>query len=166
MVLNFLAVPGLMIISSALIYNPKIKWDKINFVFYLVRKGIVDVLEGIGGAFNTVGKGFKRTEKKSESTNRNQIIIGLIISIPIIAVVVMLLSSADMIFNYYLNNITRIFDYIDLSNTVPHIIIIGIITFYLLGYVWSFKNEKKAHVIGLSRYTARQSSRNHTPADR
>ncbi len=143
MVLNFLVVPGLMIISSVLIYNPKIKWDKINFVFYLVRKGIVDVLEGIGSAFNTAGKGFKRVGKKEKNSNRNQIIIGLIISIPIIAVVVMLLSSADMIFNYYLNNITRIFDYIDLSNAVPHIIIIGIITFYLLGYVWSFKIERK-----------------------
>jgi len=143
MVLNFLAVPALMIISSVLIYNPKIKWDKINFVFYLVKKGIVDVLEGIGSAFNTAGKGFRRIEKKEESRTRNQIIIGLVISIPIIAIVIMLLSSADMIFNYYLNNITRIFDNIDLSNVVPHIIMIGIVTFYLLGYVWSFKIERK-----------------------
>ncbi|MBL4935646.1 DUF4173 domain-containing protein [Clostridium sp. YIM B02515] len=143
MVLNFLAVPALMIISSVLIYNPKIKWDKISFVFYLVKKGIVDVLEGIGSAFNTAGKGFRRIEKKEESRTRNQIIIGLVISIPIIAIVIMLLSSADMIFNYYLNNITRIFDNIDLSNVVPHIIMIGIVTFYLLGYVWSFKIERK-----------------------
>lgn len=72
------------------------------------------------------------------------------IKLPLLSVIILLLSSADMVFNYYLGNLTEIFDNINIQEFIVHSILILIISFYLLGYIWGFKNEKKISTSELS----------------
>lgn len=72
------------------------------------------------------------------------------IKLPLLSVIILLLSSADMVFNYYLGNLTEIFDNINIQEFIVHSIFILIISFYLLGYIWGFKNEKKISTSELS----------------
>lgn len=141
--LNLLAVPFLMVVSSILIENPKLPWDKVVFLFYIIKKGLINVIESAGVPFYIIGKLSAKKEKKDNS--KNQILIGLLISLPLLIIIIGLLNSADMMFSYYLSNITNIFENIDLSQIIPHIIIIFIIAFCLFGYVWGFKKENKTY---------------------
>jgi hypothetical protein len=144
MLLNLVAVPFLMVVSSILIDNPKLPWDKLAFVFYIIKKGFINVIENIVIPFSIIRKiTANKGKKEKEKNSKNQILIGLLISLPLLILIIGLLNSADMVFSYYLNNITNIFGNIDLNNVIPHIVITCVIAFYLFGYVWGFKKEEK-----------------------
>lgn len=141
--LNFLAVPLLMVVSSILIANPELKWDKAIIIVEVLRKGIVNVLSNIGKPFNIIGVSIRKNSAVKMKESKKQILLGIIISLPLLGIIIALLSSADMVFNYYLNNITEIFQGIDLGVYVSHAVIILIVAFYMFGYVWGFKVKNK-----------------------
>lgn len=143
MLLNLLIIPFFMVVSTILIENPKLKWDKFTFIFYILKKSLINVIESLPIPFSIINKLIVIKEKPKKESNKNQILIGLIISIPLLIIIIGLLNSADMVFSYYLNNITHVFDNINLNNIIPHAIIILVIAFYLFGYVWGFKKEDK-----------------------
>lgn len=141
---NFLAVPILMIASSILIMNPNLKWDKTSFIIELLRKGIANVVGNIIKPLIILKASIKFERAIQMKEGKKQILIGILVSVPLLLILILLLSSADMVFGYYLANLTKIFDNIKTQEFIPHIIIILVISFYLFGYVWSFKNEEKA----------------------
>jgi len=143
MLLNLVIVPFLMVVSSILINNPKLKWDKFTFVFYIIKKGFINVIESFSVPFSIIRKFSVNKEKQKVKSARHQILIGLLISLPLLIIIIGLLNSADMVFSYYLNNITTVFDNINLNKIIPHVIIILIIVFYFFGYVWGFKKEDR-----------------------
>ena len=141
---NILAVSFLMVASSILIVKPSLKWDKGSFIVEMLRKGIVNVFKNISKPFKIIKASINigRTVKMEEG--KKQILIGILVSLPLLVILILLLSSADMVFGYYFANLTEIFNNINMEEFVPHTIIILFITFYLFGYIWSFKSEKKA----------------------
>ncbi|MFL0194470.1 DUF4153 domain-containing protein [Clostridium sp. WILCCON 0269] len=147
--LNFLAVPVLMISSSILIVNPRLKWDKSNFIAEMLRKGIANVLNNIIKPFTILKTSVKIGKTVQMEEGKKQILIGILISLPLLVILIILLSSADMVFGYYFANLTKLFNNINIEEFVPHTIIILVITFYLFGYVWGFKSEEKAIEKGL-----------------
>jgi hypothetical protein len=147
--LNILLIPILMVASSILINNPNLEWYKITFIFEMLRKGIVNVIENMPMPFKIIKKSIGESVKVEVKESKKQIIIGLLISLPLLIIIIMLLSSADMVFNYYLRNITDIFNNIDLGDFPAHVIIVALISFYLFGYVWSFKSNSKTQTKNL-----------------
>lgn len=141
--LNFLAVPILMIASSILIVNSSLKWDKSSFISEMLRKGIANVLNNITKPFRILKASIKIERTVQMEEGKKQILIGILVSLPLLAILIILLSSADMIFGYYLANLTKIFNNINIEEFVPHTIITLVISFYLFGYVWGFKSEEK-----------------------
>jgi hypothetical protein len=142
--LNLLIVPILMIASSILIYKPSMEWDKLDFIAEILKKGIVNVVGNIGKPFEIVWRSVRKNGISELKESRKQILLGLIISLPLLAVIIMLLSSADMVFGYYLANLTEVFDDINIGEFVGHVVIILMVAFYLFGYVWGFRREKEA----------------------
>lgn len=140
---NFLAIPILMIASSILIINPKLKWDKASFIIKMLGSGIVNVFNNIFKPFTILKSSLKLKKSIQMKKGKKQIIIGILVSLPLLLILIALLSSADMVFGYYLANLTKIFDNINIQEFVPHTIIILVIAFYLFGYVWGFKSEEK-----------------------
>lgn len=148
-VLNFLAIPILMIASSILIVNPRLKWDKASFIVEMIRKGIGNVLKNIIRPFTILKTSIKIGRAVQMEEGKKQILIGILVSLPLLVILIILLSSADMVFGYYFANLTEIFNNITLEDFLPHTIIILVIAFYLFGYVWGFKSEEKAIEKGL-----------------
>jgi hypothetical protein len=142
--LNFLSVPLLMVVSSILIVNPSYKWDKANFIVEVLKKAVVNVLKNIGQPFKILKASIKVDRYEKMKQGKKQVFNGILISLPLLVVIIMLLSSADMVFGYYFGNLTMVFKNINIDEFVPHSIIIFVITFYLFGYVWGFKGEEKA----------------------
>ncbi|GFZ30221.1 hypothetical protein CSC2_07470 [Clostridium zeae] len=140
---NFLGVPILMIASSILIVNPKLKWDKASFIGEMLRRAVGDMFNNIGKPFSILKSSIKigRTVKMEEG--KKQILIGILVSLPLLLILIVLLSSADMVFGYYFDNLTEIFNNINTGELIPHTIITLVVFFYLFAYVWSFKSEKK-----------------------
>jgi hypothetical protein len=148
--LNFLGVPILMIASSILIVNPSLKWDKASFITVMLRKGIGNVFSNITKPFTILKASIKIGRTVQMKEGKKQILIGILVSLPLLVILIILLSSADMVFGYYFANLTEIFTNINIEEFLPHTIVILIIAFYLFGYVWSFKSEEKAIEKGLS----------------
>ena len=158
MLLNILIVPFLMIVSSILINNPKRRWDKLSFILVILRRSISDVLENLFKPFEFINAFFKKRHKTEVKSEKRQILIGLLVSLPILAIIIVLLSSADMVFNYYLNNIASIFENINLSLFIAHTVIILIVSSYLFTYVWSFKSNNDKHENELDNILVSQNS--------
>lgn len=142
--LNFLLVPIFMIASSILIVNSGLKWYKTRFIVEILRKGISNVLNNVTRPLTILKTSIKIGRTIEMGERKKQILIGMLISLPLLVILIILLSSADMIFGYYFANLTNIFNNINIEKFVPHIIIILGIAFYLFSYVWSFKNEQEA----------------------
>lgn len=141
---SFLTTLVLMIASSILIVNPKLKWDKASFIAQILRSGIANVLGNLTKPFGILRASIKIKRAIKMKEGNKQILIGILVSLPLLLILIILLSSADMVFGYYLSNFTEIFNNINLEDFVPHTIIILVVAFYLFGYVWSFKSEQKA----------------------
>jgi len=141
---NILAVPFLMIGSSILIIKPSLEWDKGSFVVEMLRKGIADVLNNISKPFKIIKASIKIGRAVQIAEGKKQILIGILVSLPLLVVIIMLLSSADMVFGYYFANLTEIFNNINIGKFVPHVILVSVIALYLFGYVWGFNSEEKA----------------------
>lgn len=73
-----------------------------------------------------------------------KIAAGLLICVPVLLIVLPLLSSADMVFNHYLINFTRIWEYVDIGPAARHGLIILFVFVYLYGYIWSFYTKPPA----------------------
>jgi preprotein translocase subunit SecG len=140
---NVLAVPVLMIASSILIVNPSLKWDKASFIIEMLKKGLASVFSNMFKPFTILMASIKLKRNIQMKEGKKQILIGILVSVPLLVILIMLLSSADMVFGYYLANLTKVFGTINMEEFLPHTIIILVITFYLFGYVWGFKTEEK-----------------------
>ncbi|MCG1013325.1 DUF4173 domain-containing protein, partial [Tepidanaerobacter sp. GT38] len=143
---NFLGVPILMVASSILIVNPGYKWDTIGFIVEMLRKAVANVFMNIGKPFKILKNSMKLGESVRVTEGKKQIITGILVSLPLLLIIILLLSSADMVFGYYMANLTEIFKNINMEDFVAHILAILVVAFYLFGYVWGFKvqeNEDK-----------------------
>lgn len=141
--LDFLAVPILMIASSILIVNPKLRWDKAIFIGDMLRRAVAKMFDNIPKPFSILKASIKIRKTVKMEEGKKQILIGILVSLPLLVILIVLLSSADMVFGYYFANLTEVFNNIDLGDFVPHTIIVLFVAFYLFGYVWSFKDDKK-----------------------
>jgi hypothetical protein len=145
--LNIFAVPVLLISASLIITKTEVKWSAPGFIAKVLDRGILHPLENFDKPVTFTSEAIKEMTNSKLSQGKKQVIKGLLISIPILIVVLILLSSADMVFNYYIQNFSKIFDDIDINEIFKHAIVILLITFYLFGYIWSFKVNKAKKVV-------------------
>jgi hypothetical protein len=132
-----------MIVSSIIIISPNVRWDRLSFIFIICKQAIVNVLVSIGEPFQAIAKLIHLKEKSEVNRGRRQVLIGLLISLPLLAVILGLLNSADMVFSYYIRNITVVFQNINTDLIIAHGILILFPALYLLGFVWSYKSSKR-----------------------
>lgn len=147
---NSLIVPLLMIASSILIVKPMIKWDEGSFIVEILRKGIANVFSNLDKPFKIIKASIKIDKSMEMTEGKKQVLIGVIISLPLLVVIITLLSSADMVFGYYFTNVTKIFNKIKLEDFLPHVILSLVVALYLFGYVWGIKNEENELEKGIS----------------
>lgn len=142
--LNILILPALMIVTSIVITDSDISFHNFFFTKEIVKKAIVSPLENIETPFKIFVELFKNKGSSKINSQKKHILTGLLISIPLLFIILSLLSSADMVFNYYIRNITTIFDNINIEKIASDIFVVFIIALYVFCYVWTFRKNKEA----------------------
>lgn len=120
----------------------------INKVMYLILGPIEFLEEAIGNIIEVISNLFKKKEVSKEKNEKiRKIILGVLITIPILIIVLILLSSADSIFSNELKEVIStifsldIFESETYINLFFRIIIILIITVYLIALLYNILED-------------------------
>ncbi|MDQ0199756.1 DUF4153 domain-containing protein [Neobacillus ginsengisoli] len=140
-VLNLLVIPGLVIFHLVLVTSPKSwQWNRPVFLSYLLSR-LVDSVK-YNAAFTMIfGKIFNQGVDQNKSLLWKKIFIGILISVPVLAVVLNLLMSADSQFDRLIGGIPQWFRVIN-AVSVFRIIIILIYTFAFFGFMQTLLHKQ------------------------
>ncbi len=142
-ILNFLLVPILMIALSTLVANiNKAHWSDLRFIADIVKR-VFTPFGSIHKPFTTFFGMISLDTGDKRRTVVSKILIGVIISVPLLAIIIWLLSSADIVFK-------NLFTDIPFWTMFKHIFIVLPISIYVFSFIFSiFKakesNEKKIY---------------------
>jgi hypothetical protein len=136
--LNSIIVPMLFIVQTVLLTkNNKNPWYKGSFIGELGIKVIKSTINVVV-PFKLMGRWLKISSfYKSTYGVIGKVLIGIFISLPLVGIILGLLTSADSIFNYWVNEIPNWFGKIDLGDLPYHLFLILFVFFVLFTYLWS-----------------------------
>ena len=127
--LNFIIIPYLLVMIISLVSTTnRADWSDIRFMADFFKRVFVP-FSYIHMPFIT----FSRIQNKSSKNKKRilpRIAIGVLISIPILALIIWLLSSADIVFK-------GLFVNIPVSKIVKHFFLILVITVYAICFFWA-----------------------------
>lgn len=137
--LNLLFIPILITGYLLAIRYEKVKEINLYFIANILNR-IFTKTFSVLPKFFIFSKEIKRDRKKfKENVIRKNIIKGLVISLPLLMIIMMLLTSADMMFKHYVENIGNLFGSFDVGSIINQIFLTVIVTLYVFGFLWSFK---------------------------
>ena len=142
--INWNLVPLLIVVHALLVAKSSKIWWEPGFAGDIVKRVLPLTIWNFNRPFLIIAEEFKPKDNNTVHQTGKKILIGLVISVPILLVVVPLLSSADMVFNYYLNNISKIREIIDLQNTFGQGFTVILVSFFIFGFLWSFREDHPA----------------------
>ena len=129
----------LITVSTVLIRYENIKWDSSNLIRNVINRGSIAILENVCKPFMFIKKNIVvRNKRGIGSTNKN-ILRGILISIPLLVIILMLLTSSDMVFKSYVTNFSSVFENISIGEIINRSVIIIIAFTIIFSYIWSFK---------------------------
>ncbi len=135
--LNYLVIPTLMILMYIFTIKPTFKLGEIvdNYI-----RLIFEPISCIGTFIDDIKNKFKTTKKISDNTKR--IIKSLIIILPIVILVLILLSNADMIFKGLFDDIVNFFKELDIFNEFFSKTFRFLIILFIIGATFIFLDKK------------------------
>lgn len=151
--INFIIIPLLIVSYTILIRYKNTKWDDFSFLENIVDRISILTFINMSKPLKFTKEVIERRKKREINSTQKNIIKGLLISIPLLIVIVLLLTSADMVFHYYIRNIASGFNNFSIWKTIGHLIVIIFISLYLFGYVWSFKYKDNGIIVKTERKT-------------
>jgi len=148
MKLNFIMIPTLIIAQTILLTNEnKFHWFDFRFVFDVLYGYFVRLFARLPKFFLTFSEWVNPKGKLQKSSILVKILVGLLISLPLFLLVLVLLSSADMVFSHYAE---KIFEWIirlnlaDILRQLFLVIMVGMLLFsYLHTLICSNKRIKE-----------------------
>lgn len=138
---NFVMVLGLLLLLARELTGKNAK-DYILLDY--LKTGVIFPVKFLGRAFNAMGRMVFINKNIQEGQKIFQVIKGVLITLPVIFFFVVLLSSADLVFNRLVSNI---FNFSLNEETKAQIFIVGVITFIWLGlsvYILENRDEKQS----------------------
>lgn len=142
-VLNFFMIPILFVAHSLLLTsNNRHKWFETIFLVDLLHGTFSRPLRNCLKPFSMITKKAKSSANLSKYSVVGKILVGLIVTIPLMIVIVHLLASADDIFRYYIEQIPNLFRDIRTDRFIAQLLIILVITCLLFSYVSSLFTPK------------------------
>jgi len=136
-VLNYLIIPVLVIVLSILVSGiNRANWSDFRFIADIIKRVFVS-FGNIHKPFITFFEMVGLNTKDNKKTVALKILAGVLISIPILIVVILLLSSADIVFkNLFIN--------IPLAKIIKHALVILAVSIYSFSFIFSiFKTREQ-----------------------
>ncbi|MEK3921521.1 DUF4153 domain-containing protein [Paenibacillus sp. FSL K6-2393] len=138
-VLNFLVIPGVVILHMTYLMGRKQKqWWEIGLIGTAIDHLLPQAIRHWGTIAAIAVRAGGRGMGKSQKTVVFKVLIGLVASLPILIVVVALLSSADGVFDQYLAGFPEWLNQLAFTPGIPRIIWTVIAGVLLFGYAWGF----------------------------
>ncbi len=139
--LNFILIIILIILHhSILIGSLKDSWDNLKIIPDLLLQFIVKTFSNFP-RFSLHGLFLLRSFSGQKNTSTmSKILIGCMISIPVLFVVIALLAFADDVFRHYMNNLLT---FNSSSGTINHFILFFLSASLIYGYLWNFIHGSK-----------------------
>ena len=140
-VLNLLVIPCLVIFHLVLVTSQKsLTWSKPVFVRYLLSKLIESLKYNVAFAY-LIGKLSKQGVDEKKYLVWKKILIGVLISVPVLFVVLSLLMSADTEFERMMGGIPQLFKLVD-EEIIFRTIVVLIYTFAFFGLMQVLWNKQ------------------------
>jgi len=129
-ILNYLIIPFLIIMFSALAAGVnKSDWSDIRFIGDIVKRVFVP-FGFIHKPFVTLFRLDVREGREGRSRVLPKVLLGILISVPVLAIIIWLLSSADIVFkNLFVN--------IPVSKIIKHFLVVISVFIYTVCFLWS-----------------------------
>jgi len=142
--LNFMIIPALIFAQTVLITkNNYYKWFDPRFIFDLLIAIFVRTLNYMYKPIILLSQIKKRNiESDKKASVVTKVIIGLLISVPLVFVVIILLSEADKVFEYWIDSFVRRFINLNLADFIAQLIIGVFVCLTAFSYLWSLRNDK------------------------
>lgn len=147
--LNFLMIPVLIIGQTILLTNEnRYHWFDFRFLLDLLHGFFVRLFAKIPRFFTALSEWTGSKGKRQQSSVIIKVVIGLLISIPLLALVLLLLTSADIVFGHYLTKAFEVILKMNLADLLMQFILLILVAILLFSYLDSFirsmkKNEEQ-----------------------
>lgn len=145
MLFNIFAIFLLMVVHTILIANKnKHNWYDYRFLHDLANgifhDAFVYTLKPVKMISDLIN--IKLKINNSEHTTFKKVILGLLISLPLLFIVIGLLSSADAVFENLIDVIPNILKNININSFLIQLIIIIVISLLVFSYIWSLSIKR------------------------
>lgn len=143
-VLNFLAVPIMLIIQTILITKANLfKWHSVRFLYDIMNGIFVRTFVHVFKPFRMVSKQAQNRTNPQQYALAGRVLFGILLSLPLVSIVVALLSSADDIFRNWVEVIPALIEAFSIGDFIAQLIILIIVGSVVFSYLWSLYYEKK-----------------------
>lgn len=150
---NFFFVLGLSVMLTILVTDEtNIDWGRFKFLIKIIEYLVLPI-QYLLKPITILFKNTKLANDNGIKSKILKIVVGLIISIPFLLIIILLLSSADMIFSQMVavipGEIGKFFDINIISDFIIQLVIILIIGSYSWSYLYSMsKGDKNNNNVG------------------
>ena len=143
-ILNFMAIPVLIAFHTTIFARTRNhKWHDLRMVANVVDHVIPQSLRNVPTPFRRLANLLGAQLDTRLKTSVVKVMIGLIISLPILLIVIQLLSSADKAFGQLLSGIPEWMSAISIGEGFLRFIWILVLFPYIFGFVWGLVDPKK-----------------------
>lgn len=137
--LNKIIIPTALVMGFLLLSYKDLKISLTSFIRAYFSRVFLRSFMSIPRPFNLLFSSIKRDKGHKDKTMYKNIRNGLLISIPLVFILSLLLSGADNVFAYYINNIGEVLANLKLDILSWRGIQSIFVGLYTLGFIWSFK---------------------------
>jgi hypothetical protein len=142
-ILNLLALPMLILLQTLLITGiNSYKWDSPGIIADLLYCVFGRCLYHVAKPFKFISSALRR-KKERKGRTVFKVLTGLLISLPLIFVLGLLLSSADLVFGEFVKKLPVFFREINLAEFIGRSIVALIIFLLSFSYAWSLGHGEK-----------------------
>ncbi len=151
-VLNSVVVPILFVAHALLVTgNSRYEWFRCGFLKDIFGGLIICPLRYATKPFILVGAMMGQESKLTGRSVFGRVMAGLVLSLPVLIVVVILLSSADQVFEFLIRTLLANINVVEIAR---HSLLIGFVTLLVFGFLWGLHQMKP--LPGFSEYETKK----------
>jgi hypothetical protein len=144
LVLNFLVIPFLLVTKTILTAGAnRYNWFDFRFLLDILEGVFGRTLINIGLPFRMVKDLLKGASERQRFEVLKRIMTGLLVALPLLLVIILLLSSADLVFSHYLGRLPEFLGIVKLGEFVAHTLLITVIAVFSFTYINSFRKSEE-----------------------
>jgi hypothetical protein len=142
--LNLIAILILIAVQTLLITrNHTYPWYTVRFIREVLQQIFPRSLRHFPVPYRMLTTRFQMKVKNRQYKRLTKVLLGLLISAPILGVVITLLASADKVFAEIVSKIPNLLDGVHLGETFFRFLLIIFVATYVFSYIWSMLHPRQ-----------------------